>query len=300
MTRLSALGFADPATALGHLQALTRGVSRTAAVQRVLLPVMLESFADAADPDAGLLAYRRVSATRSAAPPGTCGCCATREGSGRPSPAAPQSGWPGCSPPVPTSPICSPGPPRPCGCWRAATRLRPRSRAELEVGLLAGVRRRDGLGRDWQATVGVARAARRLELFRVACADLLGLLDVTAGRHGAVGRGRSDAAGGLRGGDAQRRGASAGVAPGGLPMRLAVIAMGRLGGRELGYSSDADVLFVHEPYAPRGEPSARRFGRRSRPPMTSPRRCAGCLPCPAPIRRSSSTPGCGPRASRGR
>ena len=61
MTRLEALGFADPATAFGHLQALTRGVSRTAAVQRVLLPAMLESFADAADPDAGLLAYRRVS-----------------------------------------------------------------------------------------------------------------------------------------------------------------------------------------------------------------------------------------------
>jgi glutamate-ammonia-ligase adenylyltransferase len=34
---------------------------------------------------------------------------------------------------------------------------------------------------------------------------------------------------------------------GDLPTRLAVIAMGRLGGAELGYGSDADVLFVHEP-----------------------------------------------------
>ena len=32
-----------------------------------------------------------------------------------------------------------------------------------------------------------------------------------------------------------------------LPMRLAVIAMGRLGGHEQGYGSDADVMFVHEP-----------------------------------------------------
>ena len=31
------------------------------------------------------------------------------------------------------------------------------------------------------------------------------------------------------------------------PARLAVIAMGRLGGGELGYGSDADVLFVCEP-----------------------------------------------------
>jgi glutamate-ammonia-ligase adenylyltransferase len=30
-------------------------------------------------------------------------------------------------------------------------------------------------------------------------------------------------------------------------MRFAVIAMGRFGGGELGYSSDADVMFVHEP-----------------------------------------------------
>jgi [glutamine synthetase] adenylyltransferase / [glutamine synthetase]-adenylyl-L-tyrosine phosphorylase len=32
-----------------------------------------------------------------------------------------------------------------------------------------------------------------------------------------------------------------------LPMDLAVIGMGRLGGREMGFGSDADVLFVHRP-----------------------------------------------------
>jgi glutamate-ammonia-ligase adenylyltransferase len=32
-----------------------------------------------------------------------------------------------------------------------------------------------------------------------------------------------------------------------LPTRLAVIAMGRFGGDEMGYASDADVLFVHDP-----------------------------------------------------
>lgn len=32
-----------------------------------------------------------------------------------------------------------------------------------------------------------------------------------------------------------------------LPTRFAVIGMGRFGGHELGYGSDADVLFVHEP-----------------------------------------------------
>ncbi|HEU5429320.1 MAG TPA: bifunctional [glutamine synthetase] adenylyltransferase/[glutamine synthetase]-adenylyl-L-tyrosine phosphorylase, partial [Actinocrinis sp.] len=59
--RLAALGYADPAGALANIEALATGVSRRAAIQRTLLPVMLGWFADAPDPDAGLLAFRRVS-----------------------------------------------------------------------------------------------------------------------------------------------------------------------------------------------------------------------------------------------
>jgi glutamate-ammonia-ligase adenylyltransferase len=59
--RLLALGYIDPDGALRHLGALTAGVSRRAAIQRQLLPVMLGYFADGADPDAGLLAFRRIS-----------------------------------------------------------------------------------------------------------------------------------------------------------------------------------------------------------------------------------------------
>ena len=59
--RLAALGFRDPAGAIRHLEALTAGVSRRAAIQKTLLPVMLGWFADEADPDGGLLAFRKVS-----------------------------------------------------------------------------------------------------------------------------------------------------------------------------------------------------------------------------------------------
>ena len=59
--RLEVLGFGEPAGALRHIQALTGGVSRTAAIQRQLLPVLLSAFADAPEPDRGLLAYRQVS-----------------------------------------------------------------------------------------------------------------------------------------------------------------------------------------------------------------------------------------------
>ncbi|MGW4807917.1 bifunctional [glutamine synthetase] adenylyltransferase/[glutamine synthetase]-adenylyl-L-tyrosine phosphorylase, partial [Kitasatospora sp. NPDC004272] len=59
--RLAALGYADPAAALRHISALASGVSRKAAIQRTLLPVLLGWFADSADPDAGLLNFRQVS-----------------------------------------------------------------------------------------------------------------------------------------------------------------------------------------------------------------------------------------------
>ncbi|MGH3801920.1 MAG: bifunctional [glutamine synthetase] adenylyltransferase/[glutamine synthetase]-adenylyl-L-tyrosine phosphorylase, partial [Pseudonocardiaceae bacterium] len=59
--RLAVLGYADPSSALRHVSALTSGVSRRAAIQRSLLPVILAELANCPDPDAGLLAYRRVS-----------------------------------------------------------------------------------------------------------------------------------------------------------------------------------------------------------------------------------------------
>ena len=59
--RLAAIGFRDPRGALAHIAALTSGVSRRATIQRHLLPVMLQWFADGPDPDYGLLTFRRLS-----------------------------------------------------------------------------------------------------------------------------------------------------------------------------------------------------------------------------------------------
>jgi glutamate-ammonia-ligase adenylyltransferase len=250
IARLSALGFAHPEAALGHLSALTRGVGRTAAVQRVLLPSMLASFADAADPDAGLLAYRRVSDALGRTPwylrllrdeggvgPPVAGGTAER-----------------LARLLATSPYLADlltRAPEAVRLLAGGDELRPRTRAELEVGLLAGVRRHEELGESWQETVQVARAARRLELFRVGCADLLGRLDVPA-----VGLALSASAEATLAAAYEialgRVETERGYGPGELPARLAVIAMGRLGGSELGYGSDADVLYVHQPYAPDG------------------------------------------------
>lgn len=59
--RLQSIGFRDPDGAMRHLSALTKGGSRTARIQRNLIPVLLQWLAEGRDPDYGLLAFRRVS-----------------------------------------------------------------------------------------------------------------------------------------------------------------------------------------------------------------------------------------------
>ncbi|MDP9166482.1 MAG: bifunctional [glutamine synthetase] adenylyltransferase/[glutamine synthetase]-adenylyl-L-tyrosine phosphorylase, partial [Actinomycetota bacterium] len=59
--QLAALGYEGPQSALTHLAALTGSSGRRGRVQQVLLPTLLDWLSDTPDPDAGLLAYRRLS-----------------------------------------------------------------------------------------------------------------------------------------------------------------------------------------------------------------------------------------------
>ena len=59
--RLRAIGFIDTGGALQHINALTSGLSRRAQIQKQLLPVLLQWFSEGTDPDAALLAFRRLS-----------------------------------------------------------------------------------------------------------------------------------------------------------------------------------------------------------------------------------------------
>jgi glutamate-ammonia-ligase adenylyltransferase len=84
---------------------------------------------------------------------------------------------------------------------------------------------------------------RRRELFRTVVADLVGRRDLAG-----VGRALADAdqaalevALRVSVRDVEQRTGTR------LPTRLLVVGMGRLGGAETGYGSDADVLFVHDP-----------------------------------------------------
>ncbi|RFU38863.1 bifunctional glutamine-synthetase adenylyltransferase/deadenyltransferase, partial [Actinomadura logoneensis] len=108
---------------------------------------------------------------------------------------------------------------------------------------LAAVRRRAGDGPSAEDAVSAVRGVRRRELFRVSAADLLGRLDPVT-----VGEALTDIAAVTLGAaleaavdkiELERRGP--------LPTAVAIVAMGRFGGHELGYGSDADVMFVHDP-----------------------------------------------------
>ncbi|MEU1777102.1 bifunctional [glutamine synthetase] adenylyltransferase/[glutamine synthetase]-adenylyl-L-tyrosine phosphorylase [Streptomyces sp. NPDC019922] len=249
--RLEALGYADPAAALRHLEALSSGVSRKAAIQRTLLPVLLGWFADSADPDAGLLGFRQVSDALGKTPwylrllrdEGAAAENLARVlSAGRLAPdllmRAPEA-------------VAILGDPE---------GLKPRSRDHLEQEVLAAVGRAPGA----EAAVAVARGVRRRELFRTTAADIIGSYGTEdnpaetdpgalVDRVGSAVTDLNAAAlsGALRAAVRERWGST-------LPTRFAVIGMGRFGGHELSYGSDADVLFVHQPREGVGEEEASR------------------------------------------
>ncbi len=245
--RLEALGYIDPAAALRHLEALASGVSRKAAIQRTLLPVLLGWFADSAEPDAGLLNFRKVSDALGRTPwylrllrdEGAAAVNLARVlSAGRLAPdlllRAPEA-------------VALLGDPE---------GLRPRGLAPLRQEVTAAVSRADCA----ESAVTVVRGVRRRELFRTTAADLTGAFhpaDDPGAAVDAVGAALTDLttvtiAGALQAAVT----AVSGREP--LPTRIAVIAMGRFGGRELSYGSDADVLFVHDPLDGADETAAAR------------------------------------------
>ncbi|WP_034265328.1 bifunctional glutamine-synthetase adenylyltransferase/deadenyltransferase [Actinospica robiniae] len=310
-SRLTALGYADPAGALANIDALTVGLSRRAAIQRTLLPVFLGWFGDAPDPDAGLLAFRRLSDALGSTPWYLRSLRDEGETASRLARLLASGGF------LPDLLMRAPD----AVAQLPEGRLRLPSRAALATELTALVKRAS----DASQAVAAVRAVRRRELLRIAAADILGLLDEgdlvrvdvpekepqptpaggaradglavpdagtradspepapvdadgaqdttslapadsdgatlsalnpfaphaqaahpTDARIDAIGRALTDVAaatvqGALEAVFAFRPDRETPL------MRLAIIGMGRFGGAELGYGSDADVLFVYEP-----------------------------------------------------
>lgn len=283
--RLVALGYHDPSAALRHLEALASGVTRKAAIQRTLLPVLLGWFADSADPDAGLLNFRKVSDALGKTP--WYLRLLRDEGAAAENLAR----------------VLSAGRLAPDLLMRAPEAvallgdqrgLEPRGHAQLEQEVLAAVGRADGA----EQAVAAARGVRRRELFRTSAADIIasyGTEDTPAeADQGAlvdrVGGAVSDITAATLAGTLRavvREGWGTSCPPGS--------ASSPWGG-----SADTSSATGRTPTCcsctSRARASTTR--RRRRPRTASCPRCGGCSPCRARIRRSSSTRTCGPRASR--
>lgn len=233
--QLAALGYLYPDRAMDHLTALASGGTRKARVQAVILPSLLEWLSETVDPDAGLLAYRKLSE------------------------AAVDRSWflrllrdenvvgqrlmkiLGTSPYVSDLFLAAPEAVRLLSDGATQPKLLEKDASVISHSLVAAA----GRHRDPDKAIAVARSLRRTELARIAAADLLGMMDVreVARSLSLVWDAVLEAAlfSEIRAWeDTNQRNA---------PAVITVIGMGRLGGAELSYRSDADVLFVCEPVA---------------------------------------------------
>ncbi|MDI3313740.1 MAG: bifunctional [glutamine synthetase] adenylyltransferase/[glutamine synthetase]-adenylyl-L-tyrosine phosphorylase [Mycobacterium sp.] len=232
--QLAALGYEGPQSALAHLSALINQSGRRGRVQAVLLPRLLDWLSDTPDPDGGLLAYRRLSEALAAQ---RWYLSTLRD---QPAVAKRLMRVLGTSAYVPELLMRAPEVIQQYADGPSGPRLLDPEPGAGSLGLIASASRHP----DPVRAIASARALRRRELARIASADLLGMLDV---RHVckaltsvwvAVLQAALDAV--------IRANLPAG---GSAPATIAVIGMGRLGGDELGYGSDADVMFVCDPAA---------------------------------------------------
>lgn len=238
--RLRALGFRDPRGALSHIAALTAGVSRKVQVQRTLMPVMLEWLADGVDPDYGLLAFRRVSDRLGDTP---WFLRTLRDSSGaldRLTRALSGSRFIG---------NLLERIPEAIAWFGDDDALLPRAASELEA---EGRSILDRHASDREGASSRIMAVRRRETLRLAIATVAGRIDEET-----LGKALSDI------GTMVLRGLLALIDPERREgIEFGVIAMGRFGGRELGFASDIDAIYVYralpgtEPVA--AEASARR------------------------------------------
>ncbi|WP_425864335.1 bifunctional [glutamine synthetase] adenylyltransferase/[glutamine synthetase]-adenylyl-L-tyrosine phosphorylase [Arthrobacter sp. TWP1-1] len=226
--RLAALGYRDAAGAVRHIEALTAGVSRRAALQRQLLPVLLGWLADGVDPDAGLLAFRRVS--------DALGTSHWYLGMLRDHQAAAERLCHLLSSSRLVSDLLEVSPE--ATAWLGNSKeLVPLSFESQWTEIQSKLSRHP----EGTEAIRLIRLLRQREILRIGIADSSGLLDQDEVSKALSDADRAAVLGALMVAEEE---IYAGTEP---LTHVLVVAMGRQGGREIGYGSDADVLFVHRP-----------------------------------------------------
>lgn len=223
--RLAAFGYQDPKSAMKHIQALTTGVSRAAMVQKQVLTALLDWFSRGVDPDAALLAFRRLSESLSTS---TWYVKMLRD-----SGVAAKSMAYVLSLSSFATELLLRNP-------SAVSWLDDPSRLELQEPAQIRARLDSLVERYGHEAVPAIRARYSREVLRVALADILGIADRDAvpKQLATLMDAAVDATVA-----AVRKGLDADAEVG--EYEFAIIAMGRLGGAEIGYFSDADVMFAY-------------------------------------------------------
>lgn len=237
--RLAALGYRDPRGAMRHIKALTTGLSRSADIQRHLMPVLLGWFARGVDADAGLLGFRIVSES--------LGSTSWYLRMLRDSPAAAER----------LSQLLSSS--------RLMTDLLEDASASIawldkvadlkplgEEALASEVSSLLARHADAVEAMRAVRYLRRRETLRTAMGWTLSIVTIEDTCAGLAAIDECTIWAALRIALRELQGTAeeseAGETVGErLLTRIAIIGMGRLGGAENGFGSDADVMFVHEP-----------------------------------------------------
>lgn len=229
--RFASIGFADARAAQLHVEALTEGL-RAAKIHRILLPAVLKWLGDGQNPDMGLLAWRRLAER--------FGGKNTYLGFLRDSPSAAQrlchvladSRYLGDAMMQSMQSIT----------WLGDDEaLSARDRASLDMQTSAMVARYASNIADFAQSL---RALRRQEIERVALAWMCGLIDDDTSMLA-----MSDVFDAILDATLQwsMREAVSVMNLNAPQAEIAIIALGRYGGKEVNFCSDADIMVIYKP-----------------------------------------------------
>ncbi|MBW3093461.1 bifunctional [glutamine synthetase] adenylyltransferase/[glutamine synthetase]-adenylyl-L-tyrosine phosphorylase [Bifidobacterium sp. 82T10] len=232
--RFASIGFDDPQAAIRHVSALTSGVSRAAKINRIMLPAVLQWLGQGQNPDMGLLNWRKLEEN--------FGSGSEYLGFLRDSTSAAQrlchilsnSRFLGDA--LNKSVVSV--------TWLGDDeRLKARTRESLDVQCASSLSRNAASINDFATSM---RAMRRHEIERIGLAWMSGVMNDADSLKGMTDVYDAIIDASLTWSMRHQCAEEGLAAP---PIDMAVIAMGRYGGREVNFSSDADVILIYRPVA---------------------------------------------------
>ena len=245
--RFESIGFADADAAMRHVTALTAGISRAAKINRILLPAVLQWLGEGQNPDMGLLNWRKLEEN--------FGSESGYLGFLRDSPSAAQrlchvlsnSRFLGDALNKSVESVT----------WLGNDdSLQPRSRESLDIQTKATLERNAGNINDFANSI---RAMRRHEIERIGLAWMSGVIDDEASLAGMTDVYDAAIEASLQWAIQHRIND---IQIDEAPAAIAIIGMGRYGGREVNFSSDADVIIIYRPAEGADDDQANLFARK--------------------------------------